>query len=109
MPRPGPWQVYGQHECLLLVGPCYSGDYVLPAMTMKTCPRCGKRCDLSCRDTWARVVRRRVRDAVWYRPATWGRSHWEYRQLGHLDTDSFDYRQAMRNARAAGTGVIAAR
>jgi hypothetical protein len=97
--RYGPWRVYAQHECLLLVGPCYSGDYIIPAMVLTTCPRCGEPCDLNHRDTWARVVRRRVSDAVWYRPRTWGRHHFEYRQLGHLAAGGFNYRTAMRNAR----------
>jgi hypothetical protein len=99
MPRNGKWLVYAQHECLLLVGPCYSGDYIIPAMNMKACPRCGEPCGLNHRDTWARVVRRRVRDRVWYLPWTWGRWHWEYRQRGHLEEGGFNYRAAMRNAR----------
>ena len=97
----GRWLVYAQHECLLLVGPCWSGDYIIPALQMRTCPRCGEPCDLNHRDTWARVVRRRVSDAVWYRPSTWGWHHWEYRQIGHLEESGFDYRKTMRNARDA--------
>ena len=107
MLRYGRWRVYAQHECLLLVGPCYAGDYIIPAMCMKTCPRCGEPCDLSHRDTWARVVRRRVSDGVWYRPASWARYHWEYRQLGHLEEGGFNYRATMRNARAAGDRGLA--
>jgi hypothetical protein len=99
MSRNGGWRVYAQHECLYLVGPCHSGDYIIPAMTMKSCPRCGEPCDLNHRDTWAKVVRRRVREGVWYRPSTWGRGHWEYRQLGHLEEGGFNYRRCMRNAR----------
>ncbi|MHC4910051.1 MAG: hypothetical protein ACYTF9_10055, partial [Planctomycetota bacterium] len=99
----GPWRTYAQHECLLLVGPCYSGDYSLPAMVMDVCPRCGEPCDLLHRDTWARVVRRRISDAVWYRPTSWRDFHWEYRELGHLADGGFDSRRAMRNARGAAT------
>ena len=99
MPRTGPWLTYGQHECLLLVGPCHSRDYVLPAMTYDVCPRCGQPCDLNYRDTWARVVRRKVHDSAWYLPWTWGRFHWEYKELGHLADGVYDYRTAMRNAR----------
>ena len=100
MGRAGPWLVYAQHECLHLVGPCYSGDYIIPAMEMKTCPKCGGECDLFARDTWAKVVRRKVTDGVWLKPWTWGRWHWEYKLRGHLEEGGFDFRQVMRNARA---------
>jgi hypothetical protein len=99
MGRKGKWLVYAQHECLLLVGPCYSGDYIIPAMNMKVCPKCGQPCDLNYRDTWARVVRRKVSDATWYKPWTWGRWHWEYKQLGHLEEGGYNYRTALRHGR----------
>jgi hypothetical protein len=99
MGRNGKWQVYAQHECLYLVGPIHSGDYIIPAMNMTHCPKCGERCDLNARDTWARVVRRRVSDAVWYKPWTWGESHWEYKQRGHLEEGGYDYRTALRLGR----------
>ena len=98
MARNGKWLVYAQHECLQLFGPCYSGDYIIPAMNMKLCPNCGQPCDLNYRDTWARVVRRKVKDSYWYRPWTWGRWHWEYRELGHLEDGVYNYRKTMRNA-----------
>lgn len=99
MSRCGKWQVYAQHECLQLIGPCYSGDHIVAAMNTPVCPRCGKACDLNYRDTWARVIRRRVSDARWYRPDTWGRWHWEYRLRGHLEEGGYDYRKHLRNAR----------
>ena len=98
MARTGKWLVYAQHECLLTIGPCYSGDYVLPAMQYKTCPQCGKPCDLLNRDTWAKVVRRKVYNSVWYKPWTWGDFEWEYKMRGHLETKD-TYRASMRNAR----------
>jgi hypothetical protein len=97
--RDGKWEVYAQHECLLLIGPIHSGDYIIPAMEMDTCPRCGKPCDLWNRDTWARVVRRRVSDAIWYKPWTWRASHWEYKSRGFLEEDGFNYRTALRHGR----------
>ena len=105
MARNGKWLVYAQHECLFLCGPCYSGDYILPAMTLRVCPKCAQPCDLNHRDAWARVVRRRVSDSVWYKPWTWGRHVWEYRELGHLEEGGFQYRKAMRNASSATTGA----
>jgi transposase len=101
MARVGKWEVYAQHECLLLIGPIHSRDYVLPAMQFKTCPRCGQPCDLLHRDTWAKVVRRRISDGVWYRPSTWGDHHWEYKLTGHLDARD-TYRMSMWNAKQAG-------
>jgi hypothetical protein len=101
MARHGKWLVYAQHECLQLVGPCHAGDHIVAAMNLSVCPRCGRPCTLSERDTWARVVRRRVSDAVWYRPATWGRWHWEYRLRGHLEEDGYDYRKHRRNVQAS--------
>ncbi len=98
--KPGKWLVFAQHECLYLCGPCHSGDYIIPAMNMDTCPRCGDPCDLNARDSWAKVVRRRVFEGSWLMPWTWGRWSWEYRQLGHLEQGGFNYRAAMRNAKA---------
>ena len=63
MARHGKWRVFAQHECLHLVGPCYAGDHIVAAMNMDVCPKCGEPCSLNYRDTWARVVRRRVSDA----------------------------------------------
>ncbi|MHC4903237.1 MAG: hypothetical protein ACYTGD_16425 [Planctomycetota bacterium] len=100
MARYGKWRVFAQHECLYLVGPCYAGDHIVAAMNMDVCPRCGEPCSLNYRDTWARVVRRRVSDAVWYRPLTWGRWHWEYKHRGFLEDAGYDYRKFMRNAAA---------
>ena len=100
MARVGKWLTYAQHECLYLVGPCYGGDHVVPAMQMKSCPKCGRPCGLWDRDTWAKVVRRKVYDSAWYMPWTWGRYHWEYKLRGHLD-DRNVYRASMRNARIA--------
>ena len=97
MARYGKWRTYAQHECLLLIGPVYSGDYVIPAMQMKTCPRCGKPCDLNNRDTWAKVVRRKVHESSWYLPWTWGKYSWEYKMKGHLE-ERDTYRETMRNA-----------
>lgn len=101
MSRNGKWIVYAQHECLFLCGPCYSGDYIIPAMNHSTCPKCGKPCGLLYRDTWARVVRRKAFDGTWAKPWTWLKWHWEYKQLGHLEAGGFDYRASMRNARVA--------
>ena len=100
MARRDKWLVFAQHECLYLCGPCHGGDYIVPAMNLRNCPKCGKPCGLLFRDTWAKVVRRKVSDSVWRRPWTWTAWHWEYRQLGHLEAEGFDYRAAMRNARA---------
>ena len=99
MAREGKWQTFAQHECLYLVGPIYGRDYIVPAMGLKTCPRCGQPCDLNNRDTWAKVVRRKISEAVWYRPATWGKFHWEYKMKGHLEDGWANYRMSMRNAR----------
>jgi hypothetical protein len=101
--RTGKWLTYAQHECLLLVGPVSGRDFIVVAMNMPTCPRCGQRCDLMARDTWARVVRRKVWDGQLLKPWTWRRWHWEYRELGHLAEGGFNYRQTMRNARRDGT------
>jgi len=100
MRQVGKWRTYAQHECLYLVGPCYAGDYIVPAMNLKRCPGCGEPCDLNARDTWAKVVRRRVPDAVWFMPWTWRRWHWEYKLRGHLESGGFDYRRSMRHAPA---------
>lgn len=100
MLRSRSWRVYAQHECLYLCGPVYSGDYIIAAMNLGRCPKCGDSCGLHARDTWARVVRRRVSDARILHPSTWGRWHWEYRHRGHLETGGFDYRGAMRNAQS---------
>lgn len=96
---PRRWRTYAQHECLFLIGPQYSGDYIVAAMNLRTCPKCGAPCDLNHRDEWARVVRRWASDATWFKPWTWRRGHWEYRERGHLDEGGFDYRKTMRNAR----------
>ena len=101
MSRRGKWITYAQHECLFLCGPCYSGDYIIPAMNYRVCPKCGEPCGLLYRDTWARVIRRKISEAVWHRPGTWGRWHWEYRQFGHLEEGGFNHRTAMRNASPA--------
>jgi hypothetical protein len=55
-------------------------------------------------------VRRRVSDAVWYRPLTWGKWHWEYKHRGFFEDSGYDYRKFMRNAAAAGDSqeVVAA-
>ncbi len=100
MARNGKWRVFAQHECLYLMGPCYAGDYIVAAMNMDVCPKCGEPCSLSFRDTWARVVRRRVSDALWYRPSSWGKWHWEYKHRGFLEDGGYDYRRFMRNAAA---------
>ena len=99
MPRPGKWLVYAQHECLQLVGPIHGRDHIVAAMNTPVCPRCGNPCGLNYRDTWARVVRRRVSEAVWYRPRTWWHWHWEYKLRGHLEVGGYDYRRHLRNAR----------
>lgn len=99
MTRPGRWRIYAQHECLALFGPMHGGDHIVAAMNMETCPRCGEPCGLTARDTWARVVRRRVSDARWWNPLTWGRGHWEYRSRGFLEEGGYDWRASIRNAR----------
>lgn len=99
MPKPGKWRTYAQHECLYLCGPFYSGDFIIAALNYRNCPKCGGRCDLNARDTWAKVVRRRISDATWFFPWTWGKSHFEYKQIGHLADGGFDHRANMRNAR----------
>ncbi len=96
----GKWRVYAQHECLQLIGPCYGRDHIVAAMNLKRCPKCGQPCDLNYRDTWARVIRRRASDAVWYKPWTWLSWHWEYRLRGHQEEGGYDYRKFMRNARS---------
>ena len=98
--RKNKWRVFAQHECLFLVGPCYIGDYIIPAMGMEKCPKCGEPCGLEQRDTWARVTRRRVSDAQWHKPWTWRSFHWEYNELGHMADGGYSYRAAMRNSRA---------
>ena len=96
MGRNGKWMVYAQHECLHLVGPVLTRDYIIPAMNEPVCPKCGQPCDLNYRDTWARVVRRKVSDAVWFMPWTWRSFHWEYKEMGHLEEDGYNYRTALR-------------
>jgi hypothetical protein len=99
MSNPSKWLIYAQHECLYLAGPCYGGDHIVAAMNLSICPRCGEPCDLFNRDTWARVIRRKVSDSVWWRPSTWGRFHWEYRSRGHLEAGGYNYRKFMINAK----------
>ncbi len=101
MPKVGKWYVYAQHECLYLTGPCYGGDHIVAAMNLSVCPRCGQPCDLFHRDTWARVIRRKVSDRVWYKPGTWGKYHWEYRSKGFLEDGGYNYRKFMFNAKQA--------
>jgi hypothetical protein len=99
MPKPGKWLIYAQHECLYLTGPCYGGDHIVAAMNLSTCPKCNQPCDLFHRDTWARVIRRKMSDRVWYKPSTWGKYHWEYRSYGHLEAGGYNYRKYMLNAK----------
>jgi len=101
MSKVGKWLIYAQHECLYLTGPCYAGDHIVAAMNLSTCPKCGKPCDLFHRDTWARVIRRKVSDRVWYNPSTWGKYHWEYRSKGFLEDGGYNYRKFMLNAKQA--------
>lgn len=105
MPKPGKWLVYAQHDCLYLAGPCYGGDHIVAAMNMSTCPKCGEPCDLFNRDTWARVIRRKISDRLWYKPSTWGRFHWEYRSRGHLEAGGYNYRKFMTNAVISNEGL----
>lgn len=99
MPKVGKWLTFAQHDCLFLCGPFYSGDHILAALHFKTCPKCGEKCDLNARDTWAKVVRRRVCESKWYAPWTWGKGYFEYKILGHLADGGFDHRKFMANAR----------
>ena len=99
MPKYGQWRVYAQHECLYLTGPCYGGDHIVAAMNLSICPRCGEPCDLFNRDTWARVIRRRVSDWIWWKPWTWGEYHWEYRSWGHLEGGGYDFRKHAINTK----------
>ena len=97
MAREGKWLTYAQHECLFLVGPIHGSDFIVAAMQYETCPKCGKPSGLWNRDTWAKVVRRKIRDGALLKPWTWGDYHWEYRMRGHLEEKS-TYRATMRNA-----------
>jgi len=99
MSKPGKWRIYAQHECLYITGPCYGGDHIVAAMNLKTCPKCGEPCDLFYRDTWARVICRRISDRIWWNPRTWGAYHIEYRSRGFLETSGYNYRKFMRNAK----------
>ncbi len=100
MRRKDGWKTYAQHECLFLCGPLHAGDYIVAAMNLSHCPKCGEPCGLNQRDAWARVVRRWVPERNWILPWTWRRGHWEYRELGHLDDRGSNYRRSMRNARS---------
>lgn len=99
MPKPGPWLVYAQHECLYITGPCHSGDHIVAAMNLETCPKCHQPCDLLHRDTWAKVIVRKVSDRVWYRPSTWNAHHLEYKSKGHQESAGYNYRKHMLNAK----------